>query len=953
MATIIDSLIGSCVQKIQEVITEEAIMLLGVKGELIELQRRMKQIKLFLHDAEQRRLEDSTFNNWLGRLKDAMYDADDTIDLAKFEGSKLVADRTPASSSKQATPCGCSVFSCFSNIRLRHKIGDNIRNLNRQIESIKEDKIFLTLDSAELPRRGSASTVGKSSPLVEGKSSPLVEPNLVGNEVVHASRKIVDLVLAHKEKKAYKVAIVGIGGIGKTTLAQKIYNDKKINGKFSKQAWVCVSRGYRADSLLRQILRNMEVSHDKDESVGELQTKLELSIRATGTILITTRHDTVAFEVGADHVHRVELMSDDVGWELLTKSMNIAEEKQMQNLRDIGVEIVRKCAGLPLAIVVIARVLASKDQSKNEWKKILNKNAWSMDRLPSDIRGALYLSYEVLPQHLKQCFLYCVIYPEDSNIYLDDITRMWIAEGFIDEQEGCLLEGTAEEYYYELIQRNLLQPDYSYFVHTTCRMHDLVRQLACYLSRDECFVGDPESLGGNTMRKLRCISVVTEKDMVVLPSMGKEQVKVRTPATSSWKSLRVETSLFRRLPYIRVLDLTESLVQNIPDYIGNLIHLRLLDLEAITKLDNLRCLCLRDTPINQVPKGIGRLKLLNDTEGFPIGGGSSSSAKTQDGWNLEELSPLLHLRRLVMIKLQRAVPCSTDSFLIDKKYLKILYLRCNLRTDGTTNFEMDVNNIEKVFEQLIPPDTLEDLVIEGFFGQKYPTWLSTTYLSSLKYLNIIHSKSWVHLPPVGLLPDLKYLRIVGAATVKKIGPEFVGHCVGNLASAEAVAFPKLEWLIIDDMPNWEEWSMIEEDIAAKQKGETPFARLQIMPRLEKLDIVRCPKLKALPKELAYATSLKTLQLRKLARLKEAENLPFLSDLLLITGCGRLESVFNIPQVVKLSTRRCPNLRCVGKLDSLQQLSLGVSMQKISSHWVPELRQQCWQLHGEDLDVVIW
>lgn len=348
--------------------------------------------------------------------------------------------------------------------------------------------------------------------------------------------------------------------------------------------------------------------------------------------------------------------------------------------------------------------------------------------------------------------------------------------------------------------------------------------------------------------------------------------------------------------------------------------------------------------------GIGGLKFLNDVEGFIVGDGSDNSSRMQDGWNLEELGPLLQLRRLEVNILERAVPCTAGPFLIDKKYLKVLGLSCTQCIDKPY-VERDVNNIEKMFEWLIPPHVLEDLVIVRFFGWRYPTWLSTTHLSSLKYLNLIHCKSWVHLPPVGQLPHLKYLRIVGATTVNKIGPEFVGCSIVSPGSADAVAFPNLERLIIDDMLNLEEWSIVEEDAASWQNGKAFFPMLQLLPQLQKLDIVCCLKLKAIPKELPYATSLRSLQLRKVARLKEVENLPFLSDLL-ITGCGRLDRVFNIPQVAKLR-RHCPNLRCVGKLSSLKQLSLGVRMQKISSQWVPELRQQCWQLHGEDLDVLIW
>lgn len=143
--------------------------------------------------------------------------------------------------------------------------------------------------------------------------------------------------------------------------------------------------------------------------------------------------------------------------------MNIDEEKEVQTLKGIGTEIVCKCGCLPLAVKVIAKVLASRDQTENEWNKILSKISCPQRKLPDDIEGALYISYDELPHHLKQCFLYCAMYPEDSMILLADLIRLWVAEGFVEEQPGQLLEETAEEYLYELINPSKSTPA-NYFI---------------------------------------------------------------------------------------------------------------------------------------------------------------------------------------------------------------------------------------------------------------------------------------------------------------------------------------------------------------------------------------------------------------------------------------------------------------------------------------------------------
>ncbi|CAM0947781.1 unnamed protein product [Alopecurus aequalis] len=1019
MATILSSFIGPCIKKIQDIATEEVALILGVKQELTDLQRRMKQIQCFISDAEQRSIKESAVNNWLGELRDAMYDADNIIDLARFKGNRLLADH-PSLPSRQSTLCrGCSPFSCIANIQIRREIAIQIRRLNKRIERISREAIFLTLENRTPTRKASVTDWRKTS--------ALIEPNLVGKEIKYSTRKLVHSVLTRKQNKVYKLAITGIGGVGKTTLAQKIYNDEKIKGNFNKHAWICVSQEYNEVALLKEVLRNIGVHQEQGETVAELKSKLAEAIEdnsfflvlddvwqssvwtnllktalhaaTTMVILMTTRDDTVAMEVGTEHSHRVGVMSVEVAWELLWRSMNIDQEKEVQNLKGIGTEIVRKCGCLPLAIKVTASVLASRDQTENEWNKIYSKLSCPERKLPDGIEGALYISYDELPHHLKQCFLYCAMYPEDSSMYLCDLIRFWVVEGFVEEQPGQLLEETAEEYYYELIHRNLLEQSNLYFSPDTCRMHDLLRQLACYLSREECFIGDPESLGGNNMPRLRRISVVTKKDIVVFPTMDKEHFRVRTLRSVSQG---IDTSVFKKFLYLRILDLTNSSIQSLPSYIGNLIHLRLLDLDgteisclpecigslvnlqmlnlqrckalhslppALTQLWNLRRLGLLGTRIIQVPKDIGRLEFLNDLEGFPVGGGSDDG-KTQDGWRLGELEHLSQLRQLSMIKLESATPYTTDSLLTDKMYLKFLNLCCTKRTNEPYSKE-DVSNIEKIFEQLIPPRNLEDLKINGFFGRRFPTWLGTIHLSSIKLLVLTECKSCMHLPSIGQLPNLRFLRIDGAAAVTKIGPEFLGCRGANSKSTDAVvAFPKLEVLVIKDMPNWEEWSFAEEEDAAAetaagtngrddgsaeiQKEEDLSPRMQLLPRLKMLEIKDCPKLRALPQLLGQeATSLKMLQIIRARCLNVVEDLPFLSEMLRIQGCDGLERVSNLPQVRDLGINYCPGLRCVEGLGSLQQLWLGENMKELSSLWIAGLQQQHRKLHGEDMDVYTW
>ncbi|VAH72327.1 unnamed protein product [Triticum turgidum subsp. durum] len=968
MAAILESLLGSCANKLQNIISDEAILILGVEEELAEVLRRVELIRCCIYDAEKRRTKELAVNNWLGQLRDVIYDVDEILDVARCKGSKLPPDN-PSSSSRSASYKGLSVSSCFCNIGSRHDVAVRIRSLNKRIENISKDTTFLTFSTSTQPTGNG------------------VEPNLVG-------------------------------GVGKTTLAQKIFNDQKIKGSFKLQAWICVSRDYDEVTVLKEVLRNIGVYHEQGETIAELQRKLAETVEGksfflvlddvwhpnvwtdllrtpfhttnSGVILVTTRDDQIAMRIGIQHTHQVDLMSAEVGWELLWKSMNIAEEKEVHNLRNTGMEIVDKCGRLPLAIKVTASSLASKDLTENEWRKFLGKYSGSHGMLSDEIEGALYLSYDELPHHLKQCFLYCALYTEDSIIYRGVVTKLWIAEGFIMEQQGQLLEDTAEGYYYELIHRNLLQPDNTIFNQAQCRMHDLLRQLACKLSQDECFIGDVETLRGENVSKLRRLSVLSKKDKLVLTSMDNMVVKVRTFLAfyGPWK---IEDAFFKRFLLLRVLALNYSIVQNIPDSIGKLIHLRLLDLghtgishlpesigslknlqvlslincdalqclpSAMTQLCNLRCLRLTGTKVNKVPKGIGKLNLLTELRGFLVGD-RSDNADIQDGWKLEELSSLPQVMHLNLVKLERTAHCRTNVVLEDKKHLKELVLEWT--THGEGPYSEDVSNAEKVFELLVPPRNLETLYIFGFFGQRYPTWFGTACLSSVTHLFLKNLRSCVDLPPVGQLQNLKFLRIDGAHAVTKVGPEFVGYKVGEPISNEFIAFPKLEWFFIKDMPNWEEWSFFKgvENVVDEggedggdeiHNGDAQSTRLQLLPRLAKLKVEGCPKLRALPRQLGEDTaSLKELLLIGANNLKAVEDLLVL-ELLAIEDCEGMEKVSNLPQVSKLQVRGCPNLSHVEGLGNLQQLGLGEDMQEISSRWVPGLQNQRQRLHGEDLDV---
>ncbi|KAF7020856.1 hypothetical protein CFC21_033908 [Triticum aestivum] len=338
MAAVLASLLGSCASKLKDIIIDKAILILGVEEELREMMRRVELIQCCIYDAEKRGTKEQAVNNWLGQLRDVIYDVDEILDVARCKGSKLLPGDPSSSSSKSAALKCLSVSSYFCHIGSRHDVAVQIRSLSKKIENISKDQIFLTFNS-------STQTTGNAPTSKMIRSSNLVEPNLVGKDIIHSSRKLVDLVLVHKGNKSYKIAIVGTGGVGKTTLAQKIYNDQKIKGSFKTHAWICVSQEYNGVTLLKEVLRNIGVHSEQGESITELQRKLAEIIKGqsfflvlddvwhsnvwtdllrpaldgttAGVILATTRDDQFANRIGVQYTHRVDLISVEVGWELL------------------------------------------------------------------------------------------------------------------------------------------------------------------------------------------------------------------------------------------------------------------------------------------------------------------------------------------------------------------------------------------------------------------------------------------------------------------------------------------------------------------------------------------------------------------------------------------------------------------------------------------------------------
>jgi disease resistance protein RPM1 len=322
-------------------------------------------------------------------------------------------------------------------------------------------------------------------------------------------------------------------------------------------------------------------------------------------IIITTRNEDVAKTCSShpqDRIYKIQRLSDKTSRELFLKRIfNSADKLPIDELEEVSKSILRKCGGLPLAITSISSLLASKAyRTKQEWQKVCDNLGSELESNPT-LEGAkqvLTLSYDDLPYHLKACFLYLSIFPENHVIKRGPLVRRWIAEGFVSPRYGLSMEQVAEGYFDEFVARSIMQPvriDWNGKVRS-CRVHDIMLEVIVSKSVEEnfaCLLRDNGSL-------------LVSHDKIRRLSIHSSQNSVET--TNSC------------ITHVRSVTMSAS-VEEVPFFFRQLRLLRVLDMEGCSCLNNstLECICtffllkyvsFRKTNICKLPRLLGNLKHL-------------------------------------------------------------------------------------------------------------------------------------------------------------------------------------------------------------------------------------------------------------------------------------------------------------------------------------------------------
>ncbi|GLT52977.1 hypothetical protein SLA2020_262790 [Shorea laevis] len=458
------------------------------------------------------------------------------------------------------------------------------------------------------------------------------------------------------------VSVVGMGGLGKTTLAKQVYEDAEVKKRFKLHAWVIVSRAFKIEEILKDMVQQLYSVIGKPVPQGvdgmksdQLKDKIKKLLQQSrylivlddvwqteawdavqlalpnnsysSRIMLTTRNKEVASTccIGSHGmVYKLEHLSREESWTLFCRK-TFQGNSCPNHLVEICQCIVRICGGLPLAIVALSGVLAKKDHGNtDEWRKICSSTGAAIEgnHELGNMTKVLSLSYNDLPYYLKSCLLYLSIFPDSYLIEQMRLIRLWIAEGFVYARGGTTAEEVAEGYLKELINRSLVQvaETTSDGRVKTCRIHDLLREIIILKSADQNFATIAKEEDVEWPDKVRRLSVFNTLQNL---QQNKTTSRLRSLLMFGVMDLPTNISLSKLFPggfkRLNVFDLQGAPIERFPGKVSKLFHLKYLSFRdtqvrtiprSIKKLLNLETLDLKGTYVTELPVEILELKKL-------------------------------------------------------------------------------------------------------------------------------------------------------------------------------------------------------------------------------------------------------------------------------------------------------------------------------------------------------
>ncbi|KAL5567356.1 hypothetical protein UlMin_030520 [Ulmus minor] len=882
-----------------EKLGDEAEFLLGIKEKFEDAKRELGMIRCFLKDADARaRNGDETLALWVQEITDAAYDLDDVV-------STFVLTHEAEAEAAATNGVFDKVVDClmFKRPIELHKVGSEIDKILNRLSKLNRN-----LQSYGLLRNnnvGDASSSNQRRNDLRRTYAHVPEDDFVENE--GSMMELVTQLTMEGNSGSPFVSIHGMGGLGKTTLAKEVYHHKQVRKKFNCFAWVFVSQQFTSKDILKGVLIDLVSDPREKEEIGKMERqeklaeklydvlqeqkclvvlddvwntedldRLKAGFPKTETrckILITTRRRDVGEHADTrGFLYQPRHLDDIASWELLKKKAFFREDAKSrgyyEDMEKFGKEMVKDCGGLPLAIVVLGGLLSTK-HTVDEWeavkqnvKELINKGQSNGEQEYNTVFAVLGLSYDELPYHLKPCFLHLANFPEDYEINVKELCRLWTAEDFVpaeDKARECLMA---------LVDRSMVQGGRRSSIVVgrikTCRMHDLMRDLSLEMGKKENFFhrinfqvpGD--SLPTSNVRRLAV--QLNDDNVDGLPRLTKiserclRSLLCFAPKVRNFNDLM--KSLFKRFNMLKVFkfeviseEYGEERVHQIPEEIGKLIHLRLISFNDCGLLflppsvANLRCLQTLD------------LRMSMDL----------NSVDLDSLRSMNVISKLDHLRHLYLPKFSHL---EEDGFRLRLDNLKSLETLVNFNPgycelDDLSQFtkltKLSIRTCQALGE-INPKSNLQSLSIDGLDSftelrdivpllSRYPQIqklkLNRVRVNSLE--NVIFFPNLVKLTLVDAILNVDPMPIFGKLSKLRILALSKGAYNGKIIVCCKYSFPQLESLSLDNLRRLEEWR-VEEGALSK---------------LCRLEIYGCVDLKSYPNGLRNITTLKEIKLTEM------------------------------------------------------------------------------------------
>ncbi|KAB2092140.1 hypothetical protein ES319_A02G008300v1 [Gossypium barbadense] len=958
----VSAVVGEVASKAASVAVEMINLGWGFKDEMQRLGNSLEMIGAFLRDAEGNQKQMNSVKLWLKRLRDVAYEANEVLDEIAYEFLRRKVEIGDQMWRKvRDTP---------STVTFQHNMANKVKDILNSLDDLNKIAKDYGLQQLAIDQRifipSNVETV-----------SFLDDSNIVGRK--NDVSKVVDMLVSPREDRTFSVVpIVGMAGIGKTTLARLLYHDwdpyptdVDVERRFDVRFWVCVSDDFNVKRILREMLEHdmnyqqTSIPQNLNALTEKLKGKIEQAKRGNeqikyllvlddvwnveqwdelmwcleevnknrgNKVIVTTRIEDVALKVETlpNQRHQPGKLKDEECWSII-KEKACGDSPISQSLVLIGEEIAKQCHGVPLAAKVIGGTMRKIERSRAAWLKIQKSDVWD------SVYSVLRLSLDHLSSPcLKKCFAYCAMFPKDFCFRKEQLIQLWMAEGFLGGSKEMM--DTGNRYFHELLSNSLFQDEGKDRCGNilTCKMHDLVHDLALSVSKFETLIfQENSSCSTDEVSHIRHLSIGYDGESLPI---------ILTAVAPKLHSLFSEIDVFKKLSRtftsLRVLKFSGADILELPASLGELKHLRYMDISK--------------TSIKVLPQSITKLYMLQTLRfmgcrelAFPDGLRNFISLKhihfDQRSSQPIELRHLISLQTLPMFFVRDnelhldALECLNElggqlkicdlQSVRDKEEARKANLRLKTKLCKVifewTNFSNDT--CEEVLEGLQPHSGLQSLIVWNYGGEKLPSWMSRPVHGSniVGISNCINCKS---LPPLGQLNSLKFLALRNMEKVKCIGNEF--YCGGSNQGQKEV-FPALKTFILRRLLNLKEWTATTAAI--------------MFPCLEELFVSNCPLLKSVPLT-GQCLSLKKLCVEDCSRLSSIGDGLATSTLLEELTIVKCPNFFSIPNLNGFSALRsvyvsdcgileiipiagiCSSLKefCISKCNRLSKIGEGLS-----------------------------